>query len=202
MKYLKRFNESESLSNYSHYDDVIDLLEEIKYMLEVSQDYNVDISYKFDDFTCIINIKPIGWDIKIHSKDGKKEILDSDIDKIEEMVRPYLTKELKNNYNQSPITEIYDKYNNILKLRINFNIFCKKCENKDLVCNSCNGSGNITCGCDDGVERCYNCHGTELDCLRCEGDGVITCEWCNGSGGIECNYCYGSGNSECNHQWL
>lgn len=210
MKYLKKFNEN--ISKYSSYEDVISVLEEALYLLEVSFNYNVDVSYKFEDFVCIITIKPIGWNLqKINNFDlDKKEYLDLDLKKIEKMFQPYLDS-VQNFENmikpQHPFRKTFYSNDNIMRIYVCFNLFCLKCENQKLVCPSCEGNKTILCGCDNGMEACGECFGTidndnDDNCYSCHGSGEKECEWCSGYGRTDCSNCDGQGYIKCKHQWL
>jgi hypothetical protein len=188
MKYLKRFNENNN--NYSSYDDVIDVLEEVKSRLETSLNYNVYIEYRFIGFRCQVTISPVGWFIS--TDDDKKKYLYKDLLMVEEMVKPYLSKD----------HETTRSSGKVLRFNFYFNLFCKKCQNKDLTCQSCGGKTSVKCGCcNDGYEQCPECLGNDDDCTRCN-HGVITCEWCSGSGETQCNACDGEGYFHCDHSWL
>lgn len=59
-------------------------------------------------------------------------------------------------------------------------------------CGSCGGNGQIDCSvCDNGELECDSCYGSGEDE---EGD---TCGDCDGSGNLECDYCDGSGYEPC-----
>lgn len=201
MKYLKRFNESQN--NYSSYEDVISILEEVKYNLEVSFDYDVDVSYNFRDFDCILIIKAIGW--KFYTDPTKSELLDQEVIRIEKMFQPYQKEITKMEQRSVEGGEVID----LIKINIKFNLLCQKCKNQEQICPNCHGNKKILCGCEgSGIENCYQCQGDGYiddysnNCQQCGGNGEQTCEWCQGDGETECNVCDGQGYVKCRHEWL
>jgi hypothetical protein len=205
MKYLRKFNESHSSARY---EDVLAVIEDALYLLEVSFDYNVDVKYEFLDYlqringqdqssVCIFTIKPIGWDVREDLK--KRQILENDLTTIGKMFEPYLIKEIKLDF---------FKHDNTVFLTANFNLLCQKCHNQKIVCPNCEGNKKVLCGCYDGKERCFNCNGQgyvddiSFTCYRCDGSGEMTCEWCNGTSRTECSECDSQGSLKCDHDWL
>jgi len=202
MKYLKRFNEnlSPSIGDYSHFSEVEDILEEAKYILETSFNYNVDVSFKFKDFTCILLIQPIGWNLQKDDSD-KGKLLTADLTKVKQLFKPYLS--LKPHPIREEVT-----YSNLLKIHLIFNLHCKICNNQELECQNCEGDKTVYCGCQGGIENCFNCQGdgyveaVDINCPQCGGSGEQTCELCYGDGKTDCNTCDGTGVGKCQHQWL
>jgi len=66
-----------------------------------------------------------------------------------------------------------------------------------LLCDDCQGTGEVTCGRCEGkgnlVVECEECHGD--GCARCDSNGTlqVECHDCNGSGMAECDDCEGKG---------
>ncbi len=73
-----------------------------------------------------------------------------------------------------------------------------------LICNACNGDGEVDCGKCQGTGsvpvKCDECKGTgkvdAIDCDLCNGTGKVDgkCTECFGGGAIMCEACDGTGN--------
>ena len=73
---------------------------------------------------------------------------------------------------------------------------CVKCQGKGrLICPTCHGTVEVTCGCNHGRTKCSTCGGTgKVSCSHCDG-GHLKCTSCSGTGKTSelCRNCSGRG---------
>lgn len=119
----------------------------------------------------------------------------------------------KNNMNLDNIENLLNNlyvYSRIENTGENAQESCEYCDNGNIDCENCGGTGFVSCDicngthkvdcleCDEGVdeegEPCSECKGSgKITCDNCDRDGEVHCDECN-HGSLECSECDGRGN--------